>query len=68
MQALSGETVEMAGESGDGAGHAGTQGFLHRPERLPVVGGLHDDDADGIEAETVQAMAMQAAAGRTLLL
>ena len=51
--------IEFIDRPGDGRGHGGTQGFFHRPKGLFLVSGIDQNQARGIEAETIQAVAMR---------
>jgi len=61
MQPLARSEIEFFDRPGDGRGHGGTQGLFHRPQRLFLVPGFDQDQARGIEAETIQAMPMRPA-------
>jgi hypothetical protein len=61
LQALACFQVQLDAEGArDGRGHARAQGFLDRPQGILLVGGFDEDDAAGIEAEGVEAMAGEA--------
>ncbi len=61
LQPLARLEIQLDAEGArDGRGHARAQGFLGRPEGVLLVGGLDEDDAAGIEAERVEAMAEEA--------
>lgn len=61
MQSLTGQKIELCPDrAGDGGRDTRAQRFFHGPERLLIVAGFDHDDAGGIEAETVQAMTVQA--------
>lgn len=61
LKALARLEVQLDAEGArDGRGHARAQGFLGRPEGILLVGGLDEDDAAGVEAKRVEAVAEEA--------
>ncbi len=62
MQPFARSEIERCDRSSDSRGRGGTQGFFHRPKRLFLVSDFDQDQARGIEAESIQAMSMRPAA------
>jgi hypothetical protein len=61
LQPLTHFQIEPVDEAGDGKRRRRTQGFGQRPQRVLALGGLDQDEAQGVETEAAQAIAMQAA-------
>ena len=61
LQPLAGLQIELVDHAGDGGRRRRTQRFLHGPQGFFAVRGLDQDQAGGIETETVQAMTVKPA-------